>query len=366
MVLAHALAPFPVIPLTGLENDTSKACALFDAAQLDLMEWVEDVSLWELRGYGSPSNFKIASVLMADLHTTLKVRGVATCGGMGVFQEPPPIVVSAALAVQKHRPVHRLKCGTSPERAGCCVRSAALDNGRCAALPLQSAAGEKEPMQRARLLFAHEETIIPMATLMGLFQEPGAEAPDEGQGQDYEDDTVHAAQALTAGTAQAAAEAATRMSSASGQRGYAVATAAAAVPLPQQHGQQQQSRRHRAFGRRALAHGKAFFQTAGEELRVEHDSGAGTAGATSSTAKQTAASTTLHQRPADDTELQQGSDQEMAWEESQQLEDVLSIEGHEPPPGWTPPVPRAANRTWRSSRIGPYVSCLSAMGAGRY
>ena len=71
--------PFP-ISLTGLENDTSKACALFDAAQLDLMEWVEDVSLWELRGYGSPSNFKIASVLMADLHTTLKVRGVATCG----------------------------------------------------------------------------------------------------------------------------------------------------------------------------------------------------------------------------------------------------------------------------------------------
>ena len=214
-------------------------------------------------------------------------------------------------------------------------------------------------MQRARLLFAHEETIIPMATLMGLFQEPGAEAPDEGQGQDYEDDTVQAARALTAGTAQAAAEAATRMSSASGQRGYAVATAAAAVPLPQQHGQQQQSRRHRAFGRRALAHEKAFFQIAGEELRVEHD-------ATSSTARQTAASTTFNQRPADDTELQQGSDQEMAWEESQQLEDVLSIEGHEPPPGWTPPVPSAANRTWRSSRIGPYVSCLSAMGAGRY
>lgn len=57
----------------GLENDTSKACSLFDAAQLDLMEWVEDVNLWELRGYGSATNFKIASVLMADLHATLKV-----------------------------------------------------------------------------------------------------------------------------------------------------------------------------------------------------------------------------------------------------------------------------------------------------
>ena len=178
-------------------------------------------------------------------------------------------------------------------------------------------------MQRARLLFAHEETIIPMATLMGLFQEPGAEAPDKGQDQDYEDDAVHAAQALTAGTAQAAAEAATRMSSASGQHGHLVATAAAAVPLPRQHErqqQQQQSRRHRAFGRRALAHGKAFFQAAGEELRVEHDSGAGTASATSITAKQTAAATALHQRPADDTELQQGRDQEMAWEESQQVD----------------------------------------------
>lgn len=46
-----------------------------------------------------------------------------------------------------------------------------------------AAAAQGPPPQRARLMFAHMETLVPLASLMGLFQPPADELPavDETQ-----------------------------------------------------------------------------------------------------------------------------------------------------------------------------------------
>jgi len=39
------------------------------------MEWVEDVRLWEVQGYGDALNYQIAAPLLADMIRSLTVRG---------------------------------------------------------------------------------------------------------------------------------------------------------------------------------------------------------------------------------------------------------------------------------------------------
>jgi hypothetical protein len=51
------------------------ACSLFDEQDAALMEWVEDVRLWEVQGYGDALNYQIAAPLLADMIRSLTVRG---------------------------------------------------------------------------------------------------------------------------------------------------------------------------------------------------------------------------------------------------------------------------------------------------
>lgn len=59
--------------IPGIHNDTSKACSLFAPTEVALLEWMDDVGLYEQHGYGAPINYEIATPLLADLVKTLKV-----------------------------------------------------------------------------------------------------------------------------------------------------------------------------------------------------------------------------------------------------------------------------------------------------
>ncbi|KAG1667564.1 hypothetical protein FOA52_014644 [Chlamydomonas sp. UWO 241] len=101
----------------GLEDDTSRACSLFDARAVEVMEWVDDVRLLEAHGPAHDINYAIAAPLLADLGDTLS-----------------------------------------------------------------AAAREVVPTVRAQLLFAHAETIVPLATLMGLLSDDDDGDDDGGEG----------------------------------------------------------------------------------------------------------------------------------------------------------------------------------------
>ncbi|KAG2495101.1 hypothetical protein HYH03_006711 [Edaphochlamys debaryana] len=104
----------------GLLGRADGACTLFEPEEAVLLEWVEDVHLMETQSWGAPINYQIAAPLLRD----------------------------AALA----------------------LRQAAQGNG---------APGTEAPA--ARLLFAHCETLVPLATLLGLFQ-PAAPPPEAAPG----------------------------------------------------------------------------------------------------------------------------------------------------------------------------------------
>lgn len=99
----------------GLQgNVNTGACALFSPEEAALLEWMDDVRLYETQGYGATINYQIAAPLLADIAKSLK-----------------------------------------------------------------KAAGKPgKPVQLARLMFAHCETLTPLATLMGLFKPTGQEATD--------------------------------------------------------------------------------------------------------------------------------------------------------------------------------------------
>jgi hypothetical protein len=58
----------------GLFGVTDRACSLFSAQELALLEWLDDVELLESHSWGSAVNYKIAAPLLADLRATLGVR----------------------------------------------------------------------------------------------------------------------------------------------------------------------------------------------------------------------------------------------------------------------------------------------------
>lgn len=89
-------------------TSASSVCQLFTQEDAQLLEWLEDVRLYETQGYGAAINYEIAAPLLADIASAL---------------------TSAARAEAAGRP----------------------------------------PLQRARLMFAHCETLTPLASLMGLF-----------------------------------------------------------------------------------------------------------------------------------------------------------------------------------------------------
>lgn len=93
----------------GLLGDLSGACGAFEEPEANLMEWLEDVRLYETQGPGADINSRIAGVLLADLGASLRAAANASLEG-------------------------------------------------------------REPVQLARLHFAHCETLTPLLTLLGFFQ----------------------------------------------------------------------------------------------------------------------------------------------------------------------------------------------------
>ena len=61
----------------GLQGTCQGACQLFDEADLKLLEWVEDVRVWEAQGPGAAVNYRMAGPLLGDMLASLQVRPVA-------------------------------------------------------------------------------------------------------------------------------------------------------------------------------------------------------------------------------------------------------------------------------------------------
>lgn len=89
----------------GLWNITHRACSLFPSQEAQHMEWVDDVQLFMRKGAASPVAYQMAAPLLADIATSLQ----------------------------------------------------------------EAAAGIGRPGLHAKLSFAHAETIVPLACLLGLF-----------------------------------------------------------------------------------------------------------------------------------------------------------------------------------------------------
>ncbi|KAG2443864.1 hypothetical protein HXX76_002207 [Chlamydomonas incerta] len=102
----------------GLQGAGERACSLFTPQEAMQLEWVDDVHLLETQSWGADINYRIAAPLLRD--AALSLRGAAATAG--------------------------------------------------------SAPGSAAPA--ARLLFAHCETLVPLATLMGLFRPPAPPPPD--------------------------------------------------------------------------------------------------------------------------------------------------------------------------------------------
>ncbi|KAF6248610.1 histidine phosphatase superfamily [Scenedesmus sp. NREL 46B-D3] len=102
----------------GSSNSSgSNACGLFSQSAVMLLEWLEDVRLYETQGYGAEVNYGIAAPLLSDIASALTSAATAHATGT-------------------------------------------------------------QPLQRVRLHFAHCETLTPLATLLGLFTPGAAERQD--------------------------------------------------------------------------------------------------------------------------------------------------------------------------------------------
>ncbi|EFJ49629.1 hypothetical protein VOLCADRAFT_104207 [Volvox carteri f. nagariensis] len=96
----------------GLYDITNQACSLFEPEEVMMLEWVDDIHLLETQSYGATINYEIAAPLLHDATEALK-----------------------AAAAAAHTPD-----------------------------------GAMAPV--ARFLFAHCETLVPLASLLGLFRPP--------------------------------------------------------------------------------------------------------------------------------------------------------------------------------------------------
>ncbi|GLC49087.1 hypothetical protein PLESTB_000181100 [Pleodorina starrii] len=102
----------------GLYDMTNQACSLFEPEEVLMLEWVDDIHLLETQSYGAAINYDIAAPLLRDATEALRAAAEA----------PSP-------------------------------------NGSATA-----------PV--ARLMFAHCETLVPLASLLGLFRPPAPPPPD--------------------------------------------------------------------------------------------------------------------------------------------------------------------------------------------
>ncbi len=73
IVLWHRVAVQLCSFVSGLLGRTDGACSVFSPKEARLLEWLEDVRLWEVQGYGAAINYEIAAPLMADIVRSLKV-----------------------------------------------------------------------------------------------------------------------------------------------------------------------------------------------------------------------------------------------------------------------------------------------------
>ncbi|KAL5545391.1 hypothetical protein UlMin_005078 [Ulmus minor] len=92
----------------SLLDITDQACALFNSSEVDLLEWTDDVELFILKGYGKSINYQMGVPLLED------------------------VVQSMDRTIQ---------------------------------------AREENHVEKARLRFAHAETVVPFLCLLGLFRE---------------------------------------------------------------------------------------------------------------------------------------------------------------------------------------------------
>jgi hypothetical protein len=159
---------------------------LFASAQdAQLMEWLEDVRLYEVQSYGSAINYQIAWPLLADLGGSLvkAASEAARHPGHLVQEEQQGVVVDLeddeALLQQ-------------PVSAGAASGSSTSSSSSGSTGDLHSRK-HTGPLQLAKLHFAHCETLTPLSALMGLFRPSGAEAAAEpSAGLDLEAELVAA------------------------------------------------------------------------------------------------------------------------------------------------------------------------------
>eukprot|EP00246_Nothoceros_aenigmaticus_P015565 TRINITY_DN653_c0_g1_i5.p1 TRINITY_DN653_c0_g1~~TRINITY_DN653_c0_g1_i5.p1 ORF type:complete len:486 (+),score=49.67 TRINITY_DN653_c0_g1_i5:1-1458(+) len=91
-------------------DKTNQACSLFTSEQVELLEWGDDMEMYHLKGYGAAVNYHMATNLLSDILQSMQSVITASGGSEGVWE-------------------------------------------------------------RARLRFAHAETLIPFICLLGLFKD---------------------------------------------------------------------------------------------------------------------------------------------------------------------------------------------------
>ncbi|XP_023552605.1 multiple inositol polyphosphate phosphatase 1-like isoform X1 [Cucurbita pepo subsp. pepo] len=102
----------------SLLNITNQACGLFSPSEVALLEWTDDVELFILKGYGNSLNYKMGIPLLEDVVQSMK---------QAIKAKEEKLVLGS--------------------------------------------------YEKARLRFAHAETVVPFTCLLGLF----LEGPDVGQ-----------------------------------------------------------------------------------------------------------------------------------------------------------------------------------------
>jgi len=126
---------------------------LFDSDAARRLEWIEDVRLYERQSHGDPLNVRIAAPLVQDLQDALRVHS-----RVGVERE---------VAGRERR--------DSEEES--VQAKAALGRGRDAAVRKHA-----DEVAHAKFLFAHCETVVPFASLLGIIPDSKSKGPPPPHG----------------------------------------------------------------------------------------------------------------------------------------------------------------------------------------